>query len=169
MVGIQARKGSLSERWDMVRWPFGLWIFSAFASITVACADPLDVDIVAVDIVGDVVIRPGQEAVLEVTATNRSSQRVVWGMGSSSCQLGLVVLVDRQTRSIDFRVCTDDLVEQGLDGGERRAEAFRWGGQVVSDGETTMLPPGRYRVFGVAGDRGSSAPLRVTIAEAAGT
>jgi hypothetical protein len=84
-------------------------------------------------------------------------------MGSSSCQLGLVVLLDRVQHSIDFRACTEDLVEQGLDPGAQRFETFVWDGQIFSNGQRAPLPAGRYRVFGVAGDQGASASLEVTI------
>ena len=135
-------------------------------SLTFGCtAATLGVDILAVDVDGAIVIRPGSQSEFEVTATNRTNQRVVWGMGSSSCQLGLVVLVSGQVRDIDFRACTDDLVEQGLNPDERRTERFVWDGHVSADGALSMLPPGLYRVFGIAGDEGQSAPLRVTILE----
>lgn len=150
----------------MVRWISVPWIVSVVACTTAACTSgPLDVDIVAVDLVGDVIIGPSQQAVLEVTAANRTNQRVVWGMGSSSCQLGLVVLVAGRERNVDFRACTDDLVEHALDPGQARTESFTWDGQIASDGVLSLLPPGRYRVFGIAGDRGASAPLEVTIVD----
>ncbi len=145
----------------------GLTVLGCVAtSINLACtAGALGVDLIAVDVEGAVVIRPGVEAEFEVTATNRTDQRVVWGMGSSSCQLGLAVLVSGQVRDIDFRACTDDLVEQGLNPGEARVESFLWGGQVSLDGTLSMLSPGLYRVFGIAGDEGQSAGLRVRILE----
>lgn len=141
-----------------------VFVVGPVAVLAIGCvSNPVDVDIVAVNVVGDVVIGPDQEAVLEVTAQNRTNHRVVWGMGSSSCQLGLIVLIGRAQQSIDFRGCTDDLVEQGLDPRAQRAETFVWDGQIFSNGQLAPLPPGRYRVFGIAGDQGVSASLEVTI------
>lgn len=136
----------------------------ALLALAMACSDPLAVDIVAVNIVGDVIVSPDEPATFRVTAVNRSNHRIVWGMGSSSCQLGLVVHIGvAQRQSIDHRACTDDLVEQGLDPGETRIEQFIWGGEVYVDGVPTMLDPGEYRVTAVAGTMGNSDPLLVTV------
>jgi hypothetical protein len=128
-----------------------------------ACGDPLSIGIFAVEVDGIVVVSPTEQEEFRVTAINRRTERVVWGSGSSSCQFGLVVEDASGTRhNIDFRVCTRDLVEQGLDPGASRIEKFLWGGTIVADQETQPLPPGQYRVIGVAGQY-ESAPLVVTV------
>ena len=127
------------------------------------CADALSVDVVAVGVSGGAIVSPSDPGVFNVTAENRGDDRVVWGMGSSSCQLGLIVQdVDGEWRSIDFRGCTDDLVEQGLDPGESRTESFEWGGTIVVNGQDQTLPSGQYRVRGVAGSEESES-LVVTV------
>jgi hypothetical protein len=131
--------------------------------LLLACEDPLSVTVFTLDVDGSVVISPTEQEEFHVTAVNRSDERVVWGSGSSSCQLGLVVVdATGQRHNIDFRVCTEDLVEQGLDPGESRVETFLWGGTIVVDQEMQTLPSGQYRVIGVAGER-ESAPLVVTV------
>jgi hypothetical protein len=131
--------------------------------LILACGDPLAVTVVTLDVDGSVIVSPNELEAFHVTAVNSGDERVVWGSGSSSCQLGLVVLDARESHNIDFRVCTMDLVEQGLDPGESRTETFSWGGTIIVDQEIQVLPSGQYRVFGVAGDRGQSEPLLVTV------
>jgi hypothetical protein len=136
----------------------------------IACSDPLAVSIVTLDLDGNVVVSPQELESFRVTAVNRGDDRVVWGSGSSSCQLGLVVLdADGQRHSVDFRDCTSDLVEQGLDPGESLTESFLWGGMILVPQEPWSsllpmqpLPAGRYRLFGTAGER-ESEPLWVTV------
>ena len=132
--------------------------------LVLACADPLAVSVFTLDVDGSAVVSPMEQAAFRVTAVNRGDSRIVWGSGSSSCQLGLVVLdADGQRHNIDFRDCTSDLVEQGLDPDASRSETFLWGGWIVVDQEIQTLPSGEYRVIGVAGDREQSAPLLVRV------
>lgn len=129
-----------------------------------SCSDPLAVEVFTVDVDGALVVSPMEQAAFRVTALNRGEERVVWGMGSSSCQLGLTVQdQDGKRHDIDFRDCTADLVEQGLDPGASRTETFLWGGWIRVDGQIQTLPSGEYRVRGVAGNREESAPILVTV------
>ncbi len=138
--------------------------------VVIACSDPLAVSIVTLDVDGSVVVSPPEPEEFRVTAVNRGDERVVWGTGSSSCQLGLVVLdADGQRHNVDFRYCTSDLVEQGLDPGESLSETFLWGGMIMVHQEPwsslpalQALPAGQYRLFGTAGER-ESTPLLVTV------
>jgi hypothetical protein len=144
----------------------GFWTAFAVAgsAIILGCADPLAVEVFSVDVDGAPVVSPMEQAAFQVTAVNRGNERVTWGTGSSSCQLGLTVQdADAQRHSIDFRICTSDQVEQGLDPGASRTETFLWGGWIVLNGETRTLPSGEYRVRGVAGEREESAPILVTV------
>jgi hypothetical protein len=144
--------------------------------LALACGDPLGVSVVTLDVDGSIIVSPDEPEEFHVMAVNHGDERVVWGTGSSSCQLGLVVLdADGERHSIDFRMCTADLVEHGLDPGESRTETFLWDGRILVDQEPwsslpplQALPAGQYRVFGVAGDREQSAPLQVTVAQAIG-
>jgi hypothetical protein len=137
---------------------------AAIASVLVlACGNPLGVSVVNVDVGGTVVVSPMEQAGFLVTAVNNGDDRVIWGSGSSSCQLGLVVLdSDGRRHDIDFRDCTSDLVEHGLDPGESRTETFIWGGTILVDQEFLTLSSGQYRLIGLAGDRESD-PLPVTV------
>jgi len=136
----------------------------------IACGDPLAVTVVTLDVDGSVAVSPHEQEAFHVTAVNHGDERVVWGSGSSSCQLGLVVLdTDGRRHNIDLRDCTDDLVEQGLDPGESRTETFVWGGMIMVDQQPwsslpplQALPAGQYRLVGTAGER-DSAPLWVTV------
>ena len=132
--------------------------------LTVTCGDPLVVTAVTLDIDGSVVVSPEEFKAFDVTATNHGDERVNWGGGSSSCQLGLTVLdANGQRHNIDFRVCSADLVERGLEPGESRKESFLWDGTIWVDEEMQILPSGQYRVFGVAGDRDLSESLTVRV------
>ena len=151
---------------------FRLWeaVAVSILVVVIACSDPLAVSIVTLDVDGSVVVSPMEPEGFRVTAVNRGDERVVWGSGSSSCQLGLVVLdADGQRHNIDFRDCTSDLVEQGLEPGESRSETFLWGGMIMVDQEPwsslpplQVLPAGQYRLIGTAGEQ-ESAPLLVTV------
>jgi hypothetical protein len=88
---------------------------------------------------------------------------VVWGRGSSSCQLGATVQVGLQEHSIDFRACTLDLVPQGLGSGESRTEEWMWGGEVLVTNRVDRLPPGAYDVRAVAGDLYRSTPRTIRV------
>lgn len=132
--------------------------------LTATCGDPLVVTAVTIDIDGSVVVSAQEFKAFEVTAVNHGDERVTWGSGSSSCQLGLVVLdATGRRHNIDFRVCTADLVERGLNPGESRKESFLWDGTIWVDEEMQNLRLGQYRVFGVAGDFQQSEPLTVTV------
>jgi hypothetical protein len=123
----------------------------------------LEVSLVTVDVDGSVVVSPMEQEGFNVTAQNLGDERVVWGAGSSSCQLGLEVIHGNGERhDINFRDCTDDLVEQGLDPGESLTETFVWGGTILLDGDWQTLPSGDYRLIGRAGEH-ESAPLVVTV------
>lgn len=142
-----------------------LWRTSAVSGLLLllACGNPLAVTVVTLDLDGTVVVSPQEQEEFRVTALNRGDERVVWGSGSSSCQLGLVVLdAAGQRHNIDFRGCTADLVEHALDRGESLTETFLWGGMIVVDQQLRALPAGQYRVLGVAGEH-DSPPLLVTV------
>jgi hypothetical protein len=100
-----------------------------------------------------------------VTATNRGSDRVRWGRGSSSCQLGAVVRVGTRQEGalVNHGGCTDDLVDQALEPGESRTESFSWSGLIVEGGDFAVLPAGAYQVRGAAGTAARSAPLAITV------
>lgn len=135
----------------------------AAASLALACGNPLDVGVVAVDMDGDVVVSPDEPGTFRITVTNAGDERVVWGRGSSSCQLTAEVLVGAVRHRIDFRSCTADVVEQGLDPGQRRTEEFEWGGQIREGGELVTLADGEYVIVGRAGDRAASGPVRIVV------
>ncbi len=129
-----------------------------------ACGNPLAVSVMNVGVTGTIVVSPMERGGITVKAVNRGDERVVWGSGSSSCQLGLFVRdADGRDHSIDFRDCTADFVEQGLAPGDSLSETFVWGGWIEVDGELRTLPNGEYRVYGVAGDRARSEPLLVRV------
>ena len=129
------------------------------------CSSPLDVDVIPVDITGDPIVSPLERSAFSVTAENSGSERIVWGMGSSSCQLGLAVIVADERYEIATRTCTGDFVELGLDPGGTRTEVFLWGGEIIVDDEVVVLGPGRYQVFGYAGERAESKRIWVTVVE----
>jgi hypothetical protein len=107
----------------------------------------------------------GLPATLTATAVNRSEARVVWGRGSSSCQLDVVVALSRAVwrRAVIPRICTDDLAEQSLDPGASRTEQLVWNG-VVRDGESfESLGPGRYELRATAGSEALSPPVAVQV------
>jgi hypothetical protein len=144
---------------------YRLWVPTAVSGLVLvlACANPLEVSVVTLDLDGSVVVSPMEQEAFNVSAVNRGDERVVWGSGSSSCQLRLVVLDNSGRRhDIDFRACTDDWVEHRLDPGESITETFLWGGQIMVDQEMEALPSGEYRLIGVAGER-ESPPLTVRV------
>ena len=137
-------------------------VFIAFASVAllVSCDSSDDVETfrpitrgLDVDIsVNRPVTSPGSPATLTVRARNVGASRIVWGQGSSSCQLHAVARVEGvDRRTVESRICLDDIVEQGLDPGEVRTESWEWSGEVIFDAEPEALPPGRYEVRGAAG------------------
>lgn len=102
---------------------------------------------------------------VSVTAVNTGDRRIVWGQGSSSCQLGAVVRVDGVDRRIDLRGCTADLVPQGLDPGRSRTEEWPWSIEYFGGTSLVPLPPGEYEVYGLAGDRARSRAVRIRVAD----
>lgn len=122
--------------------------------------DAIHFEVSAVSLVAN----PTEPAVLEVTVENRGPSRVTWGRGSSSCQLDLAVRIGlRDVQANVVRACTSDLVEQGLDPGERRTEELPWSGEVRRDGEVEALPAGTYPVRAAAGDIARSEPVAVRL------
>lgn len=108
--------------------------------------------IVPIELVSEIAVSPDDPGWFRVTAENRGHQRVVWGRGSSSCQLGLVVQLGFAfVRTNELRACTVDLAEQGLDPGATRSEVILWGGEVLTGSGPRVLEPGRYRIRGIAG------------------
>ncbi len=137
----------------------------ALAAVWIGCGNPLDVRLVPVDLDGDLTVSPSDPGEYVVTVENNGNERIAWGMGSSSCQLGLFVIADGARHSIDWRVCTSDLIELGLNPGESRSETFQWDGHVADiEGQPFLLPEGRYQLIGTAGSEGESEPLRVAVA-----
>ncbi len=100
---------------------------------------------------------------LTITAMNLGDP-VVWGQGSSSCQLDAVIHVGLDEFRIGTRGCTDDLVPQGLGRGESRTEQWDWNGTVFDGATLDTLPPGEYVIRAVAGalERSEPRTIRVT-------
>jgi hypothetical protein len=117
--------------------------------------------------VSDSTISPDAPVVVTVTAMNLGDS-VIWGQGSSSCQLHAVVWVGSAERRIDYRACTDDLAPQGLGPDESRTEKWMWGGEALGDQSFDTLPPGDYQIQAVAGDAKRSRPLTVQVSAASG-
>ena len=137
----------------------------ALAVALAGCGNPLDVRLVPVDLAGDSTVSPSNPGEYVVAVENNGDERITWGIGSSSCQLSLFVIADNVRHRIDWRVCTEDLIEQGLDPGESRSETFQWDGHVPDiEGQPFLLPEGRYQVIGTAGSEGESEPLSVRVA-----
>ncbi|MDH3456278.1 MAG: hypothetical protein OER90_05500 [Gemmatimonadota bacterium] len=100
---------------------------------------------------------------ITVTAMNLGDP-VVWGQGSSSCQLGAVVRVGSDDYPTDIgRGCTEDLVPQGLGRGESRTEWWEWNGVVVNGIALDTLMPGSYEIRGLAGDLERSARRTIQV------
>ncbi len=101
---------------------------------------------------------------LTVQVKNTGSSRIVWGNGSSSCQLGAEVRVGgTYLVAPGNRDCTDDLAEQGLDPGKSRSETWIWDGRVLGDDGLESLPAGEYDVYGTAGLRRSGEPVVIRV------
>jgi hypothetical protein len=101
---------------------------------------------------------------LTVSVKNDGPSRVVWGNGSSSCQLGVVVRIGEiNLIAPGDRDCTDDLSEQGLDPGKSRSETWIWDGRVLGDDGLESLPAGEYDVYGTAGLRRSGEPVVIRV------
>jgi hypothetical protein len=96
-----------------------------------------------------------------VTAENLGDSRAVWGHGSGSCRLSLLVRVGAtDLEAAPPRVCTMDYVEHGLDPGESRREVFVWSGEAVRDRSVIQLDPGIYELLGAAGEHRSE-PIQI--------
>jgi hypothetical protein len=102
---------------------------------------------------------------ITVMAENIGEARVVWGHGSSSCQLEAFVAIEDGNfyLAVSSRICTDDVIEQGLDPGESRSESWSWDGQIIEDGGIKALPPGEYEVHGAAGEWLSSTFVKIEV------
>ncbi|NIM48814.1 MAG: hypothetical protein GTO22_06070 [Gemmatimonadales bacterium] len=127
------------------------------------CSDPFGADGLGLTIsVSDTEVQPGVPVIITVTAMNLGDS-VVWGQGSSSCQLGAVVRVGLDEHRIDLRVCTDDLAPQGLGPGESRTEEWPWAGEMRVDDTIETLQPGEYEIRGIAGELSRSGPRTVLV------
>ena len=112
-------------------------------------------------------LTPARPLVITVTAVNQGEERVVWGQGSSSCQLTAEVLDAGVYYPIGDRVCTADYGPQGLDPGASRTETWEWDGTYRRDDGAVTLQSGAYQIRGRAGDA-TSLSITVTIAAAGG-
>lgn len=102
--------------------------------------------------------------VITVRVENQGRSRVVFGYGSSSCRLRSFVRTGEDDYFIlDSRICTRDVAEQALEPGQSRTESWSWDGSIWKDQQSEVLPPGRYEVFGAAGDLVSSAPVIIGV------
>jgi hypothetical protein len=138
-------------RLSQLVWPLGL-----LACGSLGPAGPLEVTVSR-----SMEVDPRSSDVL-VTVRNPTRFRIVWGRGSSSCQLSADVYADGAWVPLrSRRICTMDLADQGLDPGGSRGEVLVWDGLVVRGGVRETLPAGQYLVRGRAGDHGTSAPLTV--------
>lgn len=147
------------------------WMNRGFATALVVSiihtgcgSNPLELDVIALAVTGPITVSVTSPLEFEITATNVSSERVVWGLGSSSCQFGLYVEGDEiERQNIAFRACTEDLAEQGLNPGQSRTEVIEWDGQISVSGLMSPLPAGLYQVIATAGSEYESEPLVITI------
>lgn len=145
---------------------------ATFLSVTVAgalifgmsgCSDAFGGDGLILTItVSATEVRLGAPVTIRVTALNLGDS-VVWGRGSSSCQLGAVTQVGADERRIDFRACTEDLAPQGLGPGKSRSESWTWNAEVFTGNVVDTLPPGAYQIWAVAGDAARSRPRAITV------
>lgn len=119
---------------------------------------------VRLEIAADLRVVSGSRPIqVTVTAVNESRERVVWGQGSSSCQLELWVEMEgAEYRGDAGRICTADYGDQGLEPGGVRREVFEWAGEVLRGGAVERLEPGVYRLRGGAGEFRSE-PLEVEV------
>lgn len=103
---------------------------------------------------------------ITVTAENTGDSRVVWGYGSSTCQLGAVVRIGgTDYHSHEIRGCSRDVVELWLDPGQSRTENWGWRGGILTHKGGEVLPPGRYRLYGAAGSWLSSDGIVIEVLE----
>jgi hypothetical protein len=119
---------------------------------------------IRVEIAADLRVVAGSRPVqVTVTAFNDGQERVIWGQGSSSCQLELWVEVEgAEYRGDVGRMCTADYGDQGLEPGGMRREVFDWAGEVLRGGAVERLDPGVYRLRGGAGEFRSE-PLEMEV------
>ena len=133
------------------------------ALLFAACSPSDDTDLEVTISASSDVVSPSQPVTFTVSVENRGDSRIVWSMGSSTCQLALTVEVEGQDYPAhNMRGCTMDYVEQGLDSGESRSEALTWLGHIRRD-SLELLPPGVYGVRAVAGDLARSAPIEIKV------
>jgi hypothetical protein len=140
-------------------------ITMAFAAVLVGCSNPLEIDVVPVDVTGDPVVSPSAPGEFRVSVENHGTREVAWGMGSSACQLDLAVVLDDRRVPIGNRVCTADVRVHALDPGGSLTETIPWGGQILVDNQLETLPAGPYRIVGLAGDRAVSPAIWVEVDE----
>jgi hypothetical protein len=128
------------------------------------CSDVLGNDGLGITITfSDSVVTPDQPVTVTVTVMNLGDS-VVWGRGSSSCQLGALVLTDMGEHRVDVgRLCTEDFGPQGLAQGESRTEQWPWAGEATIDGMTSSLLLNTYGVVAVAGTVLRSEPRVIRI------
>ena len=112
----------------------------------------------------EIVLSPGEELWISVTAENHGNTRISWGEGSTTCQLHLVV----RFHSVDHvapvigRLCTSDMREMALDPGETETDVLPWTGYIYRD-SLLLLPPGKYEIRGAAGDVAKSEPVEIEV------
>ena len=128
------------------------------------CSDVLGNDGLGITITfSDSVVTPGQPVTVTVTAMNLGDS-VAWGKGSSSCQLGALALTGAAEYRIDVaRLCTEDLITQGLARGESITEQWDWAGEAQIDGVVSCLLPNTYEVVAVAGTAYRSEPRVIRV------
>jgi hypothetical protein len=146
----------------------GGWICTFVAAVMVmavcGCSDVLWDEGLGLTITfSDTVVTPDQPVLITLTAMNLGDS-VVWGTGSSSCQLDALLLIGVEERRIDvLRGCTDDLATQGLGRGEALTERWPWNGAALIDGTAETLPEGVYEVVAVAGEVARSEPRTIRV------
>jgi hypothetical protein len=141
-----------------------LVVVATLVAATFGCSDVLWYEGLGITITfSDSVVTPDQPILVTITAMNLADS-VVWGTGSSSCQLNACVLIGAEERRIDvLRGCTDDLATQGLGRGEAITERWAWNGQALIEGVADTLHEGVYEVVAVAGEVARSEPRTIRI------
>ena len=109
------------------------------------------------------VVTPDELVTVTLTAMNLGDS-VVWGSGSSSCQLEAFVRIGIDDRRLTGqRLCTDDMATQGLGPGESLMEHWQWGGEVLIGDRVDTLPEGTYQIVAAAGSAGRSEPRTIRV------
>jgi hypothetical protein len=141
-----------------------LAVVATLVAATIGCSDVLwDEGLGLTVTFSDSVVTPDQPVLVTLTAMNLGDS-VVWGTGSSSCQLDAFVLIGAEERRIDvLRGCTDDLATQGLGRGDARTERWPWNGAALIEGAADTLPAGVYEVVAVAGEVARSEPRTIRV------